>query len=346
MIGVITNPNSRRNRRYPGQKKRLLAAVRGQGEVIATQSVDEIAPAVMGLLDRGYRYLVADGGDGALHWMINSLADTLGPEQAAEAAIFVPTAGGTVDFVAKAIGLKGAGAQVVRSLARRVAAGKPVPTRPVQSAILEGKQRLEDGSEVNFRRIGFGNALAGYGANFFIPFYAGDAGRGALRIIATCGAMFGAATTRYLVPDSLKPERLKDAEEVFLRPAHAEVEVDGEQLRNQDGSPMLIHNALQCASIPLNLSGVFRVFPLAGAGRMHIHAGRVTPAEMFRIMPHLATGRTVSHIVPTAYDDSGSSMNIRCLNGTALDPVIDGELYWGITELKVTMGPRFMMAVP
>lgn len=346
MIGVLVNPNSRSNRKAPGQGERLRAEVRHLGEVVETPSLEAIEPALRKFREDGHRFLVADGGDGALHWMINTLADALGPEEAANAGIYVPTAGGTVDFVAHAIGLQGSGVEVVRRLADRVARGERIATRAVPSLLLEGTQVGPDGTDQPFRRIGFGNALAGYGANFFIPFYAGDTARGPLRIVATAAAMFGVATTRGLVPSSLKSARLKEAEHVYLHPAHAQVEVDGVLLREDDGTAMTHHTVLHCASIPLNLSGVFRVFPRAGEGRMHIHAGHVSPVEMARIMPRLTTGRGVDHLLPRAFDGCGSTLDIRCIGESALDPILDGELYRSINRLSIRMGPIFTMAVP
>ena len=69
-IGVITNPNSRKNRNRPDRADRLRRIVGDLGEVHATSSVESIKPVLREFLRKRARYWVADGGDGALHWMV------------------------------------------------------------------------------------------------------------------------------------------------------------------------------------------------------------------------------------------------------------------------------------
>lgn len=349
MIGVVINPNSRKNKLNPKRRAKIEDAVGPAGRVVVTRRLEEIFPALEAFLDEGHTYWVADGGDGALHWMVNEAAEHLGPDGAARAAVYVPTRGGTIDFLASAIGLKGQAADILGRLRKTLERGREPRIVEVQSIVFEGEQRTRTGATLSFERIAFGNSLAGYGANFFGPFYRSDAGRGPLRIITTSMAAFGTAAARALFPGPLKllkPSRLKQAEYDYLRPAYADVFIDGEPLCDANGVPLTTHTVIQCASVPLNLGGVFRVFPSAGEGLMHVQAGYVTAVEMARVFPGLTTGRSVDHLVPNAFDGRASEMEIICRDGTTLSPVLDGEIFEGISRLHARMGPVFRMAVP
>jgi hypothetical protein len=79
---------------------------------------------------------------------------------------------------------------------------------------------------------------------------------------------------------------------------------------------------------------------------MHVHAGNVSAAEMARAFPGLMTGRTVNHLLSNAYDGPASSLEVDCREGDEMTPVIDGELFYRITSLRITMGPMFRMVSP
>ena len=80
-IGVITNPNSRKNRGQPHRAAKLQTIVGDLGEVYETSDVDSIKPVLREFLRRRARYWVADGGDGALHWMIRLGMEILEEEE-------------------------------------------------------------------------------------------------------------------------------------------------------------------------------------------------------------------------------------------------------------------------
>ena len=100
-VGVITNPNSKKNWRFPERRGAIQRAVGRFGVVKETKSLEELPRAVDELLDAGTKYWVCDGGDGTLHWVVNTLKDRL-YERAGDDAdlpVIVPTNGGTVDFI-------------------------------------------------------------------------------------------------------------------------------------------------------------------------------------------------------------------------------------------------------
>ncbi len=70
-IGVLLNPNSRKNRQRPHRREKLQGIVGDYGIVRQTRDVEEIPPVLDEFIQREIPYWVSDGGDGALHWMIN-----------------------------------------------------------------------------------------------------------------------------------------------------------------------------------------------------------------------------------------------------------------------------------
>jgi diacylglycerol kinase family enzyme len=349
MIGLIINPNSRKNRHRRGRIARFEKVLGKRGHVIETPSVDAIIPALKTFAAEGRRYWIADGGDGALHWMINEAVRFFGAARAAETAIYMPTGGGSVDFVAKYLELDGDPLTLVGRLAEQIAEGRAPTTRNVPSLLLQGKQVVYGDESTEFRRYGFGTALAGYGANFYGPLYRGEGKHGPVQIARHIASAFGAAALRsaFVGPlSALKPPALRRAEDDYLRPLRAEVRIDDAVLRGDDGRAIHAHTALNCASLPLNLAEIMRVFPKADGSQMHVHAGDVSAAEMARVFPGLMTGRSVNHLLANAFDGPAKTLEITCRDGDEMTPVIDGELFYRITSLRVTMGPVFRMVSP
>ncbi len=349
MIGLIVNPNSRKNRHKPSRVRRFEKVLGRHGCVVETPSVDSIVPALARFADEGRRYWVADGGDGALHWMLNEAVRYFGAQRAASLAVYVPTGSGTIDFVARAIGLEGSAQEVVARLVAAVAEGRTPPLVEVPVVSFHGRQTVYGGEVEEWRRVGFGCALAGFGANFFGPLYRGNKEYGGARIAKLLAAAFGAGFARQAMRGplaALKPAFVTRAEREYLRPLRGEVKVDGAVLRGDDGLPVREHTVLHVGAVPVNLAGIFRVFPRAGDGRMHVHAGYVSVGEAARILPGLVAGRSVHHLLRNAIDGPATTLDVTCAPGEELTPVLDGEIFHRITELHAAVGPRFTMAVP
>jgi hypothetical protein len=349
VIGVVINPFSRRNRGRSGLKRRLERLLGDHGRVVETYSTDAIVPALKQFADEGRRYWVADGGDGALHWMINGAARYFGPQKATEIARYVPTGGGSVDFVAQGLGLardpEAVLARLVATIAKR---GEPkyVPMRTMECT---GTQVLYGDSREPFRRLAFATAFAGYGANFFGPLHEGSGEKSPLRIAGLMATAFGAAAARSVLRGplaGLKPRALAKAEYDFLHPLRADVTIDGEPQRDHNGKVLQEYTVLQCTTVPLSIAGILRVFPLANNEQMHAHAGLVSGVEAARAWPGLMTGKRVQHLLPDAYDGPARTISVRCLPGDEMNPVLDGEVFFRLESLTATLGPLFEMAVP
>src|SRR3954463_8744192 len=173
-IGVITNPNSRKNRNRPDRADRLRRIVGDLGEVHQTSSVDSIKPVLREFLRKRARYWVADGGDGALHWMLRMGMEVLQEDDFADESlrlpVTLPTKGGTIDFVANNVGIEGDAEGILGSLRRSVERGSLVEETEVDSMVIDGIQ-VVDGADVPFRTYGFASAAGGVGQRFYPKYY-------------------------------------------------------------------------------------------------------------------------------------------------------------------------------
>ena len=173
-IGVITNPNSRKNKNRPDRAAALQSIVGDLGEVHATKNVDSIKPILRDFLRRRARYWVADGGDGALHWMVRAGLEVLEEDEFKGGdfalPLTVPTNGGTIDFVAHNVGIRGDAEVILGALRDSIKAGQTIEEVEVDSMLMEGIEVTEDG-DVPFRTFGFASAAGGIGQRFYDKYY-------------------------------------------------------------------------------------------------------------------------------------------------------------------------------
>lgn len=324
-VAVVLNPNARGGRRAMTERARRLERILGwRGEVHATRTLDELRVAVEEILATPPAIVVTDGGDGTLHWVLNE-GRRLVPDIAALPP-FLPTNGGTIDFVARKVGIRGHAESIVRELVRELDKGRMPRIVELDTLWLTGHS--SDGSV--FDRLGFALAAGGIGQRFFSKYYTEKKlGAGAIvRVVAKAVASQVAAQLRLPLPDRL----LGYGREVFS-PTHARVRIDGEEV------PGLTHGAIHAGSIDISLGGVFRVFPLAQEdGALHFQAGDIVPREMIMALPSLARGGAIPS--ERLWEKCGREMSITALSDEPLAPIIDGEAFEGLSDLTIRLGPR------
>lgn len=340
MIGVITNPNSKKNRRRPRRADELRAAVGDHGIVRQTRDTSEIAGVLHEFEDRGVAVWVSDGGDGALHWMLNAGRSVLldrghDPSTLALRPV-VPTNGGTIDFVAKKAGVRGNAVQILHRLVRLAQRGEAPRIVDLDSLWIEGDV---DGGASPMGRLGFACAVAGVGQRFFARYYdyPNPGSLTIVRVIARGVASWVLGTRPFSaipgVPDAVRAY----ARDMF-RPARAEVRIDGERVGDSE------YTAIHAGSIDVDLGGVIRVFPLArDLGQLDFQAGAPSPMHIIKSLPELYRGRGLR--IPGFADQTAERMDVRATSDELLDPVIDGELTFGFRAVRITRGPIVPVAV-
>lgn len=332
-IGVILNPHSRKNRlqkRSPASFRSLLG---DRGLCIETHGIDAIRPALRDLLDWGATVLVADGGDGALGWVLNEL---LALEEAGELPRgkmppLLPSSSGRVNFVARKARLSRSPTRNLRALVKLVEAGETIPTVELDSLLVEG----ETSTGEPLRHVGFAIAAGGVGQRFFDKFYRlRDPSAG--KIAWVVGLAVGSYVTSRLPLEALRTLG-RYGDELFT-PTSARVVIDGRELEDR------VHGALHAGAFDLQL-GPFHVFPLAHErGAIHFQAGAIVPSEIVRALPALCLGRQIPS--ERLVERRGQEMRIEGLGNEALGPVIDGEIFHGLSKLTVRRGPNVRIATP
>lgn len=334
-IGVITNPNSRKNRNRPERVERLQRIVGRMGEVHQTASVDSIKPVLREFLRKQARYWVADGGDGALHWMLRMGMEVLQEDEFAESSVTLPvtlpTKGGTIDFVANNVGIEGDAEGILATLRRHLEHGATIEETEVDSMVIDGIQ-LKDGQEVPFRTYGFASAAGGVGQRFYSKYYADKDPnpRTIVKVIANTIA----STPIALSPLSKLPfgQWRTYAKEMFA-PTPCKITLDGMVL------PGDAFTGVHIASMSINLGNVLHFFGKADQpGLMNAIVGTPSPWAMIRNVPRMARGQEM--IGRNILDRPCRSMILDATGGELMEPIIDGEYYRNVKRLEFRVGPR------
>jgi hypothetical protein len=334
LLGIITNPNSRKNRLNPGRYDDMRATVGTLGQVRRTQHTGAIAEVVRDFLDLGIPYWVADGGDGAFHWLVNVLVQVIEERGGRDPMpALMPTNAGTIDFLGRKAGVVGRADDLIRTLCRELREGRRPETLTLQTLDLRGVHGPDsDLPGRPFRKIGFAAALAGVSQRIFDKFYAME-DQGPSGLVKMVSKTLASAASQGPVLRHLPlPVTFRHyADSVFER-QKVSVWIDG-QLQ-----PFDTVRDLSMGSIDLNLANVFRLFPYANEpGRMHVQCGDPGPLDVLKNLPQMATGKPLR--IAGYYQGPASHVRAVARDGGSIDPVIDGELYWGLSEAEVQLGP-------
>ncbi|MBA3396890.1 MAG: hypothetical protein H0T89_29945 [Deltaproteobacteria bacterium] len=334
-IGVITNPNSRKNRNRPDRAERLQRIVGSIGEVHETESIDAIKPVLRDFLRKRARYWVADGGDGALHWMLRMGMEVLQEDefmnQPLALPMALPTKGGTIDFVANNVGIQGDAEGILATLRSAVEHGGIIQDTEVDSMVIDGVQ-LVDGVETAFRTYGFASAAGGVGQRFYSKYYA-DPDPNPRTIVKVV------ANTVASAPIALSPlSRLpfgpwKTYAKQMFEPTTCSVLLDGMRL------PGTKFTGVHVASMSINLGNVLRFFGKADQpGLMNAIVGTPSPWSIIRNIPRMARGEEMRG--RNILDRPCREMIIEATGDELLAPIIDGEFYRNVKKLVYRVGPR------
>ncbi len=383
-VGVVLNPLARKNRRGSSARfSRIERTLGGCGEVVRTDSLDALRPAVERLLPRA-THLVSDGGDGALHWMINEVrAVSGGDASAASWPVFVPTNGGTIDFVAHKAGIRGRSEAIVRALVDAEMSSAPPPTVSLDTLHLTGE--LGDGGA--FDRVGFALAAGGVGQRFFDKYYEDPEPTPAtiVRVITRTVSDFArerlgrlpsmsseeVATRSGRLSTPISGASLLENALHFLRGRASDLDADcsaipvttsASDIQGReswaahlfrptaarvviDGEELAerLHAGLHAGAFDVNLGGVVRVFPLAKEPGV-LHFQAGAISPAGMIANLPALVRGGAIRGPHLRDTAGARMQIEALDEDLLDPVIDGERFRGLRALDITLGPRVRIA--
>lgn len=340
-IGVITNPNSRRNKNRPDRAEQLQSILGDYGEVHATPTLESVKPILRDFLRRRARFWVADGGDGALHWMLRLGLEVLQEKEFSGGdyclPMTLPTNGGTINFVTGNVGIRGRAEELLGALRSAVEQGQIVEEVEVDSMLVDGIE-VTDTGEVPFRTYGFASAAGGIGQRFFSKYYEDHDPnpKTIVKVVAKSLASMPVALTKLRNVPGMPDELKSYARDVFA-PTKAKLTIDGMELPSRNFS------GIHVASMSINIGNVFRFFGKADEpGQMHALIGEVSPLGIVRNIPRMHLGKEL--VGKNLVDRSCRELILEAVDGELLDPVIDGEYYRNLKRARFRIGPRVRIA--
>lgn len=124
-IGIITNPHSRRNRRYPEQMRRL-GYILGQHDAYElTNRVEDVAAVAQRFKESDIDILALNGGDGTNHVTLTRFIEVYGDHPLPKIALL---RGGTMNTVSHSVGIKGTPSRLLANLVEKYYTGQPFET--------------------------------------------------------------------------------------------------------------------------------------------------------------------------------------------------------------------------
>lgn len=304
-IGIITNPHSRRNRRFP-ERMRRMGYILGQDDVYEmTSQVQDVARVAEAFKQNEIDILALNGGDGTNHVTLTSFIEVYKDEPLPRIAFL---RGGTMNTISEAVGVQGQPNQILRNLVDKYYARQPFDV--TERDIL----KITDDSGVRYGFI-FGNGVI---SNFLEIYY--DSGNPSPTVAARLLAQtVGSA----LVNGPL-------VHQVF-RPFKAEIELDGQLWPTQE------YTAVMASTIEQIGLG-FRPFPRCEerAGAFHVGAVFGSFLKVAQSLPRIRLGRPPS---PEVYRDAVASKAIFRTDGEILY-TIDGDMHRAQGMVQLEVGPR------
>lgn len=161
-IGIITNPHSRRNRRFPEQMRRLGYILGQHDQYEMTNRIEEVEDVAEQFLENDIDILALNGGDGTNHVTLTRFIEAYGDHPLPKIALL---RGGTMNTVSESVGISGTPSRLLANLVEKYYTNQPFETTARDML----KITDEHGSNYGFI---FGNGVI---SNFLEMYY--DTGR-------------------------------------------------------------------------------------------------------------------------------------------------------------------------
>ncbi|MCA9564522.1 MAG: diacylglycerol kinase [Myxococcales bacterium] len=309
-IGIISNPNSRRNRRYPDQMRRL-AYVLGEGDVGATtNSLEDVSEVARRFRDTDIDILALNGGDGTNHVTLTRFIEVYGDKPLPMIALL---RGGTMNTVSNAIGIRGRPNALLVNIVEKYHLGHPFE---ISSRDL---LYIDDGEKRSYGFI-FGTGVI---SNFLSIYYETGAPSPSMaaRILARgIGSVFiNGPTIRRI-----------------LRPSRGKIWVDDELWQEGEFGAL---TASTIDQIGLGFRPYYRCEAKPGA--FHAIAFKTTPFGLAKLLPGIRFGK------PLPYDQAPDvvTARMRFESEEPMEYTVDGDIHSGGKCLDVGVGPRLRIIV-
>ena len=301
-IGIIINPNAKKNSRRNDLKECLEQIVGESGAVRITRESREIYLVAEEFLNEGVEILAISGGDGTMQHTLSRYIEVCGEENL---PFLASIRGGTMNTIANSLRIKGTPETIIQRIMHRI-----------------HSEELLEYKEIDLMRVGkeYGSLFGiGLTYNFLDAYYEG--GRtGALKAIkvilrAIMSACIGGGFARRLA-----------------HPVRARVSLDGREIPFQEFSAIL---ACTIQDVGLGFQPLYRAEEQDGY--FHILATNMNTRGIVYRIPKLFLGKPIrsSHLS----DEIGRELIIEPEHEEVCY-MLDGELFTHAGPLHMKTGPR------
>ncbi|MDX9722300.1 MAG: diacylglycerol kinase family protein [Myxococcota bacterium] len=310
-IGIVTNPNSRRNRRSPEFVRRLgyiLGSDEDRHEM--TRRPDDIRIVAERFKEHAVDILALNGGDGTNHVTLTTFIDVYGSTPLPKIAFL---RGGTMNTISNAIGIKGTPGKILLNISEKYHLGIPFELSERDTLCVE----YEDKRQYGFI---FGNGVI---ANFLDAYYA-------------TGNPSPLIASKVLAAAILQAPFKGPLAAKMFEPFRARVSIDGQVLDAQEFSAVVASTIEQ---IGLGFRPFVRCRERPGSfNLLRIHTG---PLGFALELPRIRLGqlpdptKVPSHVCERALFESDAPIPFT----------IDGDMHVAQGKVELSCGPRLQIIV-
>lgn len=309
-IGIVTNPNSRRNRRHPERVERLGYILGQHDHHETTRGPDDVRGVAERFKEAGVEILALNGGDGTNHVTLTTFIEVYGDTPLPMIAFL---RGGTMNTISNAVGIRGTPGQILLNIAEKYHLGQ-------EFEVTERNILRVDGDDKTHYGFIFAN---GFLYNFLEVYYADP----------NPSPLVAAKVLTRLVGASLVGAQA--ARDLF-RPFRAQVEVDGERW------PQEQFTAVVASSIEQIGLG-FRPFIRCRQRPDHFNLlGILAAGATFALeLPRIRLGMPI----PESKMRNEVAREVRFQSDQPIEYTIDGDLHVAEGPVRLSAGPRLRLII-
>lgn len=309
-IGIISNPNSRRNRRHPEQMRRL-AYVLGKDDVdVTTKSVDDVDTVAKRFRDAEIDILALNGGDGTNHVSLSSFIRVYGDQPLPMIALL---RGGTMNTIANAIGIAGTPNALLVNIVEKHYLGQPFEIS--ERDLL----KVTDDTGPSYGFI-FGTGVI---SNFLSIYY------GTGRPSPTTAVVLMART---LASSFVRGAMMR----AMAAPVSGDLIADGEPW---ESGTFLTIGASTIDQIGLGFRPFIRCE--AKPGYFHVVTIKSSPLRTFALLPRFRMGKPL----PQDFAPDTVAKKLVFESEAPIEYTIDGDLHRADKRITLETGPRLRVIV-
>jgi diacylglycerol kinase family enzyme len=310
-IGIVNNPRSRRNRRWPRTAARLRAMLGSDGEVLDASTLDELAVVLERFAAADIEVLGINGGDGTAHVVLTAFARAYGRRPLPKLLLL---RGGAMNTVAHGHHIRGSPERILREVLIRRRHGYPL--RTVERDLLRIRA---DGGEPSYGFIFGTGAVVTFLERYYATGHPSAATAAALVVRGIGSAIVGGPFAESLT----RRERLR-------------VSTDGEEWPDQ------AYLALLAGTTP-DIGFGFKAFARCAEQPGFFHAVGLT-ASVLQLVPALPrVRRGAPYRRRIAQDEVARELRA---DGENIRYTVDGDLYAAVRTIRVETGPGITLVLP